>query len=119
MLFKKKKETAPEAASEHDQGVEGNAQPLLEHLMALRKLLTSCIIAVVVGFVAAFYLLCSRVMSFITAPIEARGVQIIYTAVSEALTTQIKVSLVVGVILVSPFIFYQLWSFIKPALYDN
>ena len=28
-------------------------------------------------------------------------------------------SLVVGVILVSPFIFYQLWAFIKPALYDN
>ena len=119
MLFKKKKDDALQAASEHDQSVEGNAQPLLEHLMALRKLLTSCIIAVVVGFVAAFYFLCPRVMGFITAPIEARGVQIIYTAVSEALTTQIKVSLVVGVILVSPFIFYQLWSFIKPALSDN
>ena len=45
MLFKKKQDAAPEAASEHDQSVENSAQPLLEHLMALRKLLTSCIIS--------------------------------------------------------------------------
>ena len=107
------------AVSEHDAGVTGNTQPLIAHLMAFRKLVIAILIAVLVGFVAVFYFFCDPLMKFITSPIEARGVQIIYTAVSEALTTQIKVSLVVGVILVIPFIFYQLWSFIKPALYDN
>ena len=102
-----------------DERVNAEVQPLLYHLMALRKLLIACVIAVIVGFVAAFYFLCTPLMAFITSPIEARGVTIIYTAVSEALTTQIKVSLVAGVVVVSPFLFYQLWSFIKPALYDN
>ena len=103
----------------HDESVNAEVQPLLYHLMALRKLLIACVIAVLVGFVGAFYFLCEPLMRFITNPIEARGVSIIYTAVSEALTTQIKVSLVAGVVVVSPFLFYQFWSFIKPALYDN
>ena len=115
-MFKKKD---PSAATEHDQNVNENAQPLLEHLLAMRKLLIACFGAIAVGFVIAFYFLRAHVMAFITRPIEARGVQIIYTAVSEAFTTQLKVSLVVGVILVSPFLFYQIWAFVKPALYDN
>ena len=108
-----------ERADKTGRSVNAEVQPLLYHLMALRKLLTACVIAVLVGFVAAFYFLCEPLMRFITAPIEARGVSVIYTAVSEALTTQFKVSLVAGVVVVSPFLFYQLWSFIKPALYEN
>ena len=106
-------------ADKRGKDVNAEVQPLLYHLMALRKLLTACVIAVLVGFVASFYFLCEPLMRFITSPIEARGVSIIYTAVSEALTTQIKVSLVAGIVVVSPFLFYQIWAFIKPALYDN
>ena len=95
------------------------AQPLLYHLNAMRKLFVACVVAVLVGFVVAFYLLCEPLMRFITSPIEARGVQIIYTAVSEALVTQFKVSLVAGIVVVSPFLFYQIWAFVKPALYEN
>lgn len=105
--------------SEHDESVQSATQPLLSHLMAVRKLLTASLIAVVVGFAVAFYFFCTPLMKFITTPIEARGVQIIYTAVSEAFTTQLKISLIAGVVLVSPFIFYQIWAFVKPALYDN
>ena len=105
--------------SEHDQNVSAGTQPLLSHLMALRKVLILCAIAILVGFVAAFYFLCTPLMRFITSPIEARGVEVIYTAVSEALATQLKVSLMAGVVMVSPFLFYQIWMFVKPALYDN
>lgn len=107
------------SVSEHDESVNTKSQPLLSHLLAMRKLLVHSLIAVAVGFVAAFYLLCTPLMAFIISPIEARGITIIYTAVSEALTTQLKVSLVAGVILVSPFIFYQIWAFVRPALYDS
>jgi len=109
----------PVAVSEHDAGVKENTQPLITHLMAFRKLVISVLIAVLVGFVVAFYFFCNPLMKFITSPIEARGVQIIYTAVSEAFTTQLKLSLLAGVVLTSPFIFYQIWAFVKPALYDN
>ena len=109
----------PAAVSEHDAGVTGNTQPLIAHLMAFRKLVIAILIAFLVGFVAVFYFFSDPLMKFITSPIEARGVQIIYTAVSEAFTTQLKISLIAGVVLVSPFIFYQLWAFIKPALYES
>ncbi|MBP3656050.1 MAG: twin-arginine translocase subunit TatC [Clostridia bacterium] len=105
--------------SSHDESVVSNAQPILSHLLAMRKLVVSCVIAVLVGFIGAFYFLCEPLMNFIMMPIEARGIQIIYTAVSEALTTQLKVSFMAGIVCVSPFIFYQIWLFIKPALYDN
>lgn len=105
--------------SSHDEQVVGEVKPLLSHLMAMRKLLLHCVIAIAVGFVAAFYFLCTPVMNFIIEPIQSRGIEIIYTAVNEALTTQMKVSFVVGVILVSPYLFYQIWAFIKPALYEN
>ncbi len=109
----------PEKAKRHDQNVDSEKQPLLYHLMALRTLLMHCGIAILVGFIGSFYFLCEPLMSFITAPINARGIDIIYTAVSEALTTQIKVSFVAGVVVVSPYLFYQIWAYVKPALYDN
>lgn len=108
-----------EKTETHDERVNSQGQPIIEHLMALRNMIIHCIAAVIVGFAAAFYFLCDPLMAFITSPIEARGIQIIYTAMSEALTTQLKVSLMAGVVCVSPYIFYQIWAFIRPALYDH
>lgn len=114
-----KKKSAAETTSKHDQSVKSGTQPLITHLMAVRKLVIATLVAVLVGFVIAFYFFCEPLMKFIVSPIESRGIQIIYTAVSEAFTTQLKISLIAGVVLVSPYIFYQIWAFVKPALYDN
>ncbi|MCF8030060.1 MAG: twin-arginine translocase subunit TatC, partial [Desulfohalobiaceae bacterium] len=43
----------------------------------------------------------------------------IYTAPHEAFFTYIKVALVAGIFLTSPYIFYQVWLFIKPGLYAS
>ncbi len=109
----------PDDAPSHDAQVDTAAQPLISHLMALRRLLVACLIAIVAGFVVSFYVLCEPLLDFITAPIEARGITIIYTALSEAMTTKLKASLVSGVVLVCPFIFYRVWAFIRPALYES
>lgn len=106
-------------AVRHDNAVDSEKQPLLFHLMQLRTLLMHCGAALLIGFIVSFYVLCEPLMTFIISPITARGIDIIYTAVSEALTTQIKVSFVAGVVLVSPYLFYQIWAYVKPALYDN
>lgn len=109
----------PEKSIKHDKAVDSEKQPLLYHLMALRSLLMHCGAAILIGFIASFYFLCDPLMNFITSPINERGIEIIYTAVSEALTTQIKVSFIAGVVVVSPYLFYQIWAYVKPALYDN
>ena len=58
-------------------------------------------------------------MNFIISPIKARGIEIIYTEMSEAFVTKLKVALVAGVVLASPVIIWQFWSFIRPALYQR
>ena len=58
-------------------------------------------------------------MTWIITPIRAKGIEIIYTAVSEAFITKIKVSFTAGAVIASPVVLWQLWSFIRPALYPS
>lgn len=95
------------------------AQTLLEHLAALRNVLVISAGAILIAFFAVFYLAIDQLMSWITQPIVERGIQVIYTAMSEALTTKFKVALIAAVVVASPVIIWQVWSFIKPALYPH
>ena len=98
---------------------EQNKQSLGEHLVALRKILLRSVLAIVVAFVAVFYFAINYLMDFITDPIVERGITVIYTEMSAAMMTKMKVALIAGVVVASPFVFWQIWSFIKPALYKN
>lgn len=98
---------------------EQNKQSLGEHLVALRKILLRSVLAIVVAFVAVFYFAINYLMAFITDPIVERGITVIYTEMSAAMMTKMKVALIAGVVVASPFVFWQIWSFIKPALYKN
>lgn len=95
-----------------------NRAALMEHLMALRKVLVISAGAILAAFLLVFYFASDYLMSLITGPIVARGIEIIYTAMSEALMTKIKVALIAGVVAASPVVVWQVWSFIKPALYE-
>ena len=121
--MKRKKDTvlpdAP-AAEAAEEGVAGEARStLLSHLLALRKVLIISAIAIVVAFFLVFYLAIDALMAWIIGPIQARGIEIIYTAMSEALVTKFKVALIAAVIAASPIIIWQAWGFIKPALYPK
>ena len=94
-------------------------QAIMEHLRALRNVIFISAIAILVGFVAVFYLAIDVLMGWITTPIVARGIEIIYTAMSEALMVKFKVAIVAGIVLASPVVIWQLWSFISPALYKH
>lgn len=98
---------------------EQNKQSLGEHLVALRKILLRSVLAIVIAFVAVFYFAINYLMGFITDPIVERGITVIYTEMSAAMMTKMKVALIAGVVVASPFVFWQIWSFIKPALYKN
>ncbi len=98
---------------------QNTVQPLMQHILAMRRVLVVSLLAAVIGFLLSLYLLSDYLMAFLTRPIVNRGIEIIYTAVSEALMTKLKVSIVAGLVLASPVIFYQIWTFIKPALYPK
>ena len=92
---------------------------LLSHLLALRKVLIICAAAVVIAFFCVFTLLIEPLMNWIIGPIAARNIEIIYTAMSEAMVTKFKVALIAGVIVASPVIIWQVWGFVRPGLYPK
>ncbi len=99
--------------------MSGETAPLLSHLLALRRAVVTSVVSVIVAFLAVYLLAIDYVMSWIITPIKAKGIEIIYTAVSEAFITKIKVSFLAAVIIASPVIIWQFWSFIRPALYPR
>lgn len=93
--------------------------PLISHLLALRRAVIISAVSVLFGFLLVYVFAVDLLMEWITSPIKAKGIEIIYTAVSEALVTKLKVSFMAGSVLASPVIIWQIWSFIRPALYPK
>ena len=94
-------------------------QSVLAHLAALRKTLVVSAAAVAVAFFLIFYFASDFLMTLLLSPIVARGIEVIYTAMSEALMTKMKVSFIAALVAVSPVVLWQVWAFVKPALYAN
>ena len=95
--------------------------PLLEHLRELRTRLVRAVIAVAVAC-ALSYVFADHLFAMLTLPLREVGggkLLLIGTGVGEAFFTKIKVSLVAGVFIASPAIFYEVWKFIAPGLYES
>ncbi len=95
--------------------------PLTAHLEELRWRLLWAAGSTAIAFCIT-YGFANLLFDFLTAPlIETLGdrVGLIGTGVTEAFFTKLKVSLIAAVFLASPAIFYQIWQFIAPGLYES
>ena len=96
--------------------------PLLEHLKELRSCLIRCVIAIGLGFVVAYFA-ADWLVAALTWPLHVaahgRHVLLIGTGLGEAFFTKIKVALIAGLFLASPAVFYEVWKFIAPGLYET
>lgn len=92
----------------------------LEHLEELRVRLVHSLLALVVGFGAAWGFH-ERIFRFLTQPLRDAfpDVKFIYTSPAEALLLYMKMAFFVGIFLVAPYILYQVWAFIAPGLYAH
>jgi sec-independent protein translocase protein TatC len=96
-------------------------QPFLGHLEELRKRLVVCAIAIGIGFVIS-YVFAKQLFSYLISPLTKvlpDDSRLIFTNLPEMFIAYIKVALVAGIILAIPVIFYQLWMFLAPALYQK
>ncbi|MFO8165918.1 MAG: twin-arginine translocase subunit TatC [Thermodesulfobacteriota bacterium] len=96
-------------------------QPFLSHLEELRKRLVICAIAIGIGF-AFSYIFAKQLFSYLILPLTKvlpDNSRLIFTNLPEMFIAYIKVALVAGIILAVPIIFYQLWMFLAPALYQK
>jgi sec-independent protein translocase protein TatC len=94
--------------------------PFTAHLEELRRRIIICLAAVALGFLVC-YAFKEKIYEFVAIPLVASlpddNSWMIFTGVTEAFFTYLKVSFLAGVFLSLPVIFYQLWAFIAPGLY--
>ena len=115
-------EAVARARKEDEAAAEGGRpMTLLDHLSELRVRLVRSLIALTVGFFAC-YGFAEELFNYLMIPLTRAlpsGAKLIYTALPEAFFVYMQVALVAGAFLASPYLFYQIWMFIAPGLYDD
>jgi sec-independent protein translocase protein TatC len=96
--------------------------PFLDHLEELRWRLLWSALALIIGVVISFTVMLKYdAISLLAAPILPLldGQKLVTTEPAAAFKITMSASFLSGAVLASPVIFYQLWSFLAPALYKH
>ena len=91
------------------------------HLVELRKRLGISVLTVLVMFFIMFSVW-QPILEWMTAPLTAvlpKGSSVVFTKLQEPFFTALKVSFFTGFIASLPIIFWQVWLFVAPGLYDH
>ena len=97
------------------------SQPLISHLVELRNRLLHCLIFVAVVFLALVYF-SNDIYHIVASPlldVMPQGASMIATNVATPFFTPIKLTAIAAVFISVPFLLYQIWAFVAPALYQH
>lgn len=105
-----------------DDQLDPMRQPLLAHLLELRRRLVWSFVAIIAGFIISYYF-APQIYTFLVQPLanvtEGEHRRLIYTGLTEAFATYIKLALWAGCFLAFPIIASQIWMFVAPGLYQH
>lgn len=97
-------------------------QPLLSHLLEFRRRLMYSLISILVGFCVCYHF-APQIYEFLARPLadvtEGENRRLIYTGLTEAFMTYVKLALWGGCLISFPVIASQIWMFVAPGLYKN
>ncbi|MYD43497.1 MAG: twin-arginine translocase subunit TatC [Gammaproteobacteria bacterium] len=109
----------PDREREHDEAVDNDEQPLLTHLVELRKRILRALLAIGIAFIPLM-LFANVVYEWVAAPLMAHlppGVTMIATEVASPFLTPFKLAAYGALILGMPLVLHQIWAFVAPGLY--
>jgi sec-independent protein translocase protein TatC len=111
------------ADEDKEDELEAGRMPLLDHLTELRTRLLWSFSAILVAFLVA-YQFKTAIYQFLAHPLYVilaaePGRKMIFTGLTEAFFTYIKVSFWAAICLAFPVIAWQIWKFVAPGLYKN
>ncbi|MBC9131249.1 twin-arginine translocase subunit TatC [Frischella sp. Ac13] len=96
-------------------------QSLMSHLLELRARILRCIICVVVVFLALLYF-SNDIYRIVANPLVSqlpKGSIMIATDIAAPFFTPIKLTAIIALFVSIPYILYQVWAFVAPALYQQ
>lgn len=93
---------------------------LLDHLRELRVRLVRCVIAIAGGTIVA-YSVNNFIFELLVKPFNVAfpNESLVGTSPAEAFTLKLTVAFFAGVLFSLPFLFFELWKFVAPALYEK
>jgi sec-independent protein translocase protein TatC len=112
--------TEPPAVEEHTDELQGMS--FLQHLEELRRRLIWSLVGIAAGFAVAWFY-AERIFGWMQRPIVSAlerhklDTQLVYTSPTEPFNIYMKIGLIGGLFLASPWVLYQVWQFISPGLY--
>jgi len=107
-------------ATDNKKNLFNSTMSLGDHLEELRMRLLLALAGLVVG--AVFCLFFGKsIISFLQAPYNKLMPErpLVVLAPAEAFLTYMKISLIAGLVVASPWVFYQIWMFIAAGLYPH
>ncbi len=96
-------------------------EDLKPHIADLRKRLINSTICLIIAFFACFFFY-EPILTWMMVPVEAvlpPNSQMVAVEIQETFFTALKVAFFSGFIVSLPVIFWQLWLFLAPGLYDH
>jgi len=106
--------------AERDADIAGTMS-FLDHLEDLRKRLIYSCIALAAGMALAFAFM-EPLVTFVMAPTHRAlppGTELIFSRPTEGIAVYLDIAFMAGVVFAAPFVMYQVWLFVAPALYAN
>ena len=97
--------------------IDDTKQPLLEHLVELRRRLLQSLAALAVAFFICLYFARDIFAVLVQPLLKAGQGKLIYTDIFEAFFVEVKVALFAALMISFPVIAIQLWRFVAPGLY--
>jgi sec-independent protein translocase protein TatC len=115
----------PEPTSTEPSRIEKmQAMSFLEHLEELRRRIIWAVLAVGIAFLGCWYY-ADKIFFWMQRPIiqalssHQLDTQLVYLNPTEPFNIYMKIGLMAGLFVASPFILYQVWAFIAPGLYRH
>src|ERR1700685_3819502 len=112
-------ETAQKRASEEMTGMS-----FLEHLEELRRRIVYSAISILAGFGICWFFH-EKIFGIMQRPIMKAlashhlDTKLVYLNPTDPFNMYLKISLLAGLFVASPFVLYQVWGFIAPGLYRH
>jgi len=103
--------------------LEDRKMPLLDHVIELRNRLIWSVAAFIIAFGVCYYF-AADIFGFLVQPLAAAmrdeaHRRLIYTGLTEAFVTYIKVAMFAALFVSFPVVASQIWMFVAPGLYKH
>ena len=105
-----------EVGTEAVSGDEKTRMSFLDHLDELRKRILYSLYVLIACCVVTLYFW-EPMYIYLTQYFQAQGGQVVYTRPMGAFIFSMKISVLSGLLVSSPFVFSQVWLFVAPGLY--